>query len=137
MPELAKENSKEGLEAFIRYWFALLSYAYETGDASEAQTLADDSCVLCSDLFAGVATNYSDGRWLIGGLYKTPVIEVLWRSSATSQSAKVQVLQQEIHYINADGSAGREPTKAINDAAAFFGVFRNGGWSTTDLGVIR
>ncbi|WP_416430255.1 DUF6318 family protein [Paenarthrobacter nicotinovorans] len=32
MPELAKENSKAGLEAFIGYWYATYSYATETGD---------------------------------------------------------------------------------------------------------
>lgn len=137
MPELAKENTKEGLEAFIRYWFALLSYAYETGDVSGAKALADDGCVLCSDLFAGVATNYSEGRWLVGGTYQTPIIEVLWRTSATSQSAKAQVLQKEILYMNPDGSYGREPTPATNDAAAIFGVFRNDAWLAIDLGVIR
>jgi len=137
MPELAKENTKEGLEAFIRYWFTLLSYAYETGDVSGAKALADSGCILCSDLFAGVATNYSDGRWLVGGTYQTPVIEVLWQTSATSQAAKVQVLQKEILYMNPDGSNGRELTPATNDAAAVFVVFRNDAWLTTDLGVIR
>ncbi|WP_416418789.1 DUF6318 family protein [Paenarthrobacter aromaticivorans] len=137
MPELAKENSKAGLEAFIRYWFQLLSYAYETGDVQKAKTLADDGCVLCVDLLTGVATNYTDGRWLVGGRYETPVIEVLWQESSSLQSAKVQLLQQEIVYMNPDGSSGREPTAAINDAAAFFGIFRNGVWSATDLGVIR
>ncbi|WP_235036432.1 DUF6318 family protein [Arthrobacter sp. 18067] len=137
MPELAKENSKAGLEAFIGYWFQLLSYSYETGDDSRAKELSSESCLLCTDLLSGVATNYTDGRWLIGGQYRTPVIEVLWQPSAASQTAKVQVLQQQTIYMNADGTNGREPTAATNDAAAFFGVFNNGSWSTTDLGVIR
>lgn len=137
MPELAKENSKAGLEAFIGYWFQTLSYAYETGDVSRAKELSSENCVLCMDLLSGVATNYTDGRWLVGGQYKTPVIEVLWQPSAASQTAKIQVLQQQIIYSNADGTNGREPTAATNDAAAFFGAFNNGSWSTTDLGVIR
>ncbi len=32
LPEAAKAETKEGLEAFARYWFELLSYGYETGD---------------------------------------------------------------------------------------------------------
>ncbi|BCW60618.1 MULTISPECIES: DUF6318 family protein [Micrococcaceae] len=137
MPELAKENSKAGLEAFIGYWFQLLSYAYETGDSARAKELSSESCVLCMDLVAGVATNYTDGRWLVGGQYRTPVVEVLWQPSAVSQPAKVQVLQQQIIYMNPDGTNGREPTAATNDAAAFYGVFSDGSWATTDLGVIR
>ncbi|WP_364323123.1 DUF6318 family protein [Paenarthrobacter nitroguajacolicus] len=137
MPELAKENSKAGLEAFIGYWFQLLSYAYETGDTARAKDLSSESCLLCADLLSGVATNYTEGRWLVGGKYQTPVIDVIWEPSAASQPAKVQVLQQQILYLNADGSHGREPTAAINDAAAFFGEFADGSWSATDLGVIR
>ncbi|MCT9870011.1 DUF6318 family protein [Paenarthrobacter aurescens] len=137
MPDLAKENSKAGLEAFIRYYFQLLSYAYETGETTRAKELSSESCVLCADLLTAVATNYTEGRWLVGGKYQTPVIEVLWQPSAESQPAKVQILQQQISYQNADGSHGREPTAAINDAAAFVGVFTDGAWSTTDLGVIR
>ncbi|WP_309075700.1 DUF6318 family protein [Paenarthrobacter sp.] len=137
MPELAKENSKAGLEAFIGYWFQLLSYAYETGDTARAKELSNESCLLCADLLSGVATNYTEGRWLVGGKYQTPVIDVIWEPSAASQPAKVQVLQQQILYVNVDGSHGREPTAAINDAAAFFGEFADGSWSTTDLGVIR
>jgi hypothetical protein len=137
MPELAKENSEAGLEAFIGYWFQVLSYAYETGDVSRASELSRSSCLLCTDLLSNVATNYTEGRWLVGGRYRTPVIEVLWESSALTQTARVQVLQDQILYKNADGSNGREPTPAINDAAAFFGEFANGAWSATDLGVIR
>ena len=32
LPEAAKAETKEGLEAFARYWFELLNYGYETGD---------------------------------------------------------------------------------------------------------
>ncbi|WP_256212823.1 DUF6318 family protein [Arthrobacter sp. yr096] len=137
MPELAKENSKAGLEAFIGYWFQQLSYAYETGDVSKTKESSSNSCRLCADLLSGVATNYTEGRWLIGGLYQTPVIEVLWETSSTPQRAKVQVLQQQIVYMNPDGSTGRENTAATNDAAAFFGIYKDGSWSTTDLGVLR
>src|SRR6476661_305076 len=31
-PALADKNSKEGVEAFTKYWFQVLSYAYETGN---------------------------------------------------------------------------------------------------------
>ena len=137
MPAPAKVNSKEGLEAFIRYWFQLLSYASETGDVQAAKDLSAAECVLCSDLLSAVATNYTDNRWLVGGQYETPVVEVLWQPHGNQQSAKVQVLQQEIVYMNSDGSQGRAPTSATNDGAAFFANFSNGIWTVTNLGVIR
>ncbi|GAA4044349.1 hypothetical protein GCM10023063_33800 [Arthrobacter methylotrophus] len=32
MPAEAKAHTKEGLQAFMKHWVGLLSYAYETGD---------------------------------------------------------------------------------------------------------
>ncbi|MFP5313120.1 MAG: DUF6318 family protein, partial [Actinomycetes bacterium] len=32
LPEVAKTETKEGLEAFAKYWYELLSYGYESGD---------------------------------------------------------------------------------------------------------
>ncbi|BAS13781.1 hypothetical protein AHiyo8_20840 [Arthrobacter sp. Hiyo8] len=31
LPEAAKANTKEGVEAFARYWYELLNYGFETG----------------------------------------------------------------------------------------------------------
>lgn len=46
MPELARENSKAGLEAFIGYWYATLSYAYETGDTKQLLPISSPACAL-------------------------------------------------------------------------------------------
>ncbi len=43
LPEAAKAETKEGLEAFARYWYSLLNYAYETGDLSLDQRLYHSS----------------------------------------------------------------------------------------------
>jgi hypothetical protein len=41
LPEVAKTETKEGLEAFARYWFELLSYSYETGDTKQLEAASD------------------------------------------------------------------------------------------------
>ncbi|WP_276522965.1 DUF6318 family protein [Paenarthrobacter ureafaciens] len=137
MPELAKENSKEGLEAFIRYWFQLLSYAYETGDTARVAGLSSQQCALCGHLGRAVSKSYEDGSWMTGGILQTPVVEVRWDSSSYSQQAQVQLIQTEIRYFAADGTEHRELTGATNDAVAFFAEFRNDAWTTLDTGIIR
>lgn len=137
MPELAKENSKAGLEAFIGYWFQTLSYAYETGDSKTASDLSSPTCALCQHLLKSVSANYTDGRWLSGGRLRTPVTEVKWDTGTSLQEGKVQVIQEEIHYLDANGSESRELTTATNDAAAFFADFRGGSWVVSNLGVIQ
>ncbi|WP_458108320.1 DUF6318 family protein [Arthrobacter sp. R3-55] len=137
MPELAKENSKAGLEAFIGYWFQLLSYAYETGDSSSTSYLASSTCALCQHLAKSVDANYTDGRWLIGGRFRAPVAEASWDADSSSQQGRVQVIQEEIHYMDGNGTESRGLTMATNDAAAFFAKYQGGSWVVTDLGIIQ
>lgn len=135
MPELAKENSKAGLEAFIRYWYAQLSYVDETGDMSSWLPLISRDCRLCVRLQESGEDGYSKGRWLAGGKISVPVIEVQWGADSV-KVAKVQVLQDQIDYYNQDGSVGRTRSEASNDAFALFASFANNTWIVVDLGVI-
>ncbi|MFK0005262.1 DUF6318 family protein [Paenarthrobacter sp. NPDC090522] len=67
MPALAKENTKEGLEAFIRYWYAVGNYANETGDISELRSLSTPECQPCAYFQRASSDGYTNGRWLVGG----------------------------------------------------------------------
>src|SRR6478735_9580951 len=67
LPEVAKTETKEGLEAFTRYWFALLSYGYETGDATSFESIAPSPCEACQKVSKVIKDWHSEGRWLVGG----------------------------------------------------------------------
>jgi hypothetical protein len=135
MPELAKENSKAGLEAFIGYWYAQLSYVGETGDMSSWIPMIAQECQLCLSLQESGEDGYTNGRWLSGGRISVRTIEVRWTPDAL-QAAKVQVIQEPIDYFNADGSLGRPRSEASNDAFAFFAKYVDGAWIVVDLGII-
>ena len=135
MPELANENSKAGLEAFIRYWYAQLSYVGETGDLSSWLPLIAPECRLCLRLQESGKDGYTDGRWLAGGKISVPAIEVHWTGGSV-EAAKVQVVQDQIDYFNPEGSVGRPASTASNDAFAFFAKHADGKWIVVDLGII-
>lgn len=136
MPELAKENSKAGLEAFIGYWYATYSYATETGDLGPWSRATDVTTVSGAAYKKAVELNYANGRWVVGGRITTPVIEVLWQEGLDPQPAKVQVLQEQIQYFDADGSTGQQTTPDFNTAEAVMVTFRNGSWQVIDNGLI-
>jgi len=136
MPELAKENSKAGLEAFIGYWYATYSYATETGDTGPWSQSTDVTTVSGAAYKKAVDLNYIDGRWVVGGRITTPVIEVLWQDGSDSQPAKVQVIQEQIQYFDADGSSGQPMTPEFNTAEAVMVTFRDGSWQVIDNGLI-
>lgn len=136
MPELAKENSEAGLEAFIRYWYAIGNYADETGDISNLRTLSTPECQACTYFQKASTDSYKNGRWLVGGTVHIPRIEIVWDAAGNNHQARVQVIQDAINYYNADGTEGRPADAETNDAFVVVATFQTT-WKVVDTGVIR
>ncbi|MNI65576.1 hypothetical protein D3C73_1210890 [compost metagenome] len=137
MPELAKENSKAGLEAFIGYWYAQLSYSYETGSTEQLTPLSSSTCALCTSLRKGVESGWQDGRWIVGGAIRSATVEADFDPSMTTQVAAVQVIQETIEIRAQDGSLYQEPTAPTNSASRAALTFEDQRWLLIDLGLIR
>ncbi|WP_253951301.1 DUF6318 family protein [Paenarthrobacter sp. CM16] len=136
MPELAKENSKAGLEAFIGYYYAVGNYADETGDISGIRTLTTPDCKACTYYQKAAVDGARNGRWIVGGKVRIPKMEITWNPDQPTQQAKVQVVQEAIAYYNSDGSEGRPADAATNDAFIVVASFASA-WKVVDTGVIR
>lgn len=136
MPALARENSKEGLEAFVRYWYALGNYANETGDVTELSTLSAQQCQSCIYFQKAATDGHLNGRWLVGGSVMVPSIQITWNPTETSHQARVQVIQDAISYFNPDGTEGRPSDPPSNDAFVVVANF-HAEWKVVDTGVIR
>ncbi|WAH98904.1 DUF6318 family protein [Arthrobacter sp. MMS18-M83] len=137
LPEAAKANSKEGVEAFARYWFLALSYAYETGDVAVWSAMTSAECVFCNRLKQGLESAYVKGRWIVGGKMTTPSASANFKSEALSQQVEIQTIQGQIDYYDADGSVGQPATPSSNSASVLIAVFESGSWKVKDLGLIR
>ncbi|MHC6219758.1 DUF6318 family protein [Arthrobacter sp. MMS24-S77] len=137
LPEAAKANSKEGVEAFARYWFQALSYAYETGDMAVWSAKTAPQCVFCARIKKGIESGYSKGRWVVGGKMTTPSIKALHKPSAPSQQVEIQTIQDQIDYFEADGRVSQPSTPPSNSASVMIAVFESGAWKVSDLGLIR
>ncbi|MGX9902133.1 DUF6318 family protein [Arthrobacter sp. SA17] len=137
MPEAAKAETKEGLEAFAKYWYASLSYAYETGDVAPVSSGSDPNCVFCKGLIGGVTTAWQDGRWIVGGQIETASVTASVKPSAASHHATIQVVQQKLEIHKPGAGLYQQPTAISNTASQATAVFGSGGWMFTDLGLIR
>ncbi|MGO4652078.1 DUF6318 family protein [Arthrobacter sp. 2RAF22] len=137
LPEAAKANTKEGVEAFARYWFQALSYAYETGDTEHWSPKTASQCVFRASLKKGLDSGYSKGRWLVGGKMTTPSIRALYKPDAPSQQVEIQTIQDQIDYFEADGSISQPPTPPSNSATVMIAVFESDAWKVSDLGLIQ
>lgn len=77
MPEIAKEESKEGLIAFGQHWFDLVNYGYETGDAAPIREISAPDCEICASFYEDLEEGYANDDWIQGG-------ELTIRSSGTA-----------------------------------------------------
>jgi hypothetical protein len=136
-PAVADKNTKEGLEAFTKYWFALLNYGYETGDLTSWSELTANACVFCSNVKTSVSVGYRDGRWQVGGRLKTPSIRSSFKPNSASQQVVVQVIQEVTKYYKADKTVGRSPEPGTNTAVVVIAVHAKGKWAVSDMHLVR
>jgi hypothetical protein len=136
LPEVAKTETKEGAEAFAKYWFSVLSYAYETGDTEHLSALSGPDCVFCNGLVDDIEAAWAENKWISGGHIEIPVATA---KPATDGSTQVvlQVLQKELVIHNQDGSPYQEKTAATNAGSVAILKFVGEGWVVSDLGLIR
>ncbi|MCC9195481.1 DUF6318 family protein [Arthrobacter sp. zg-Y820] len=109
MPELAKQESKEGLEAFAEYWYALANYGYETGDPEPVRAVSAETCITCRSYYRVIQKGYVDDDWMVGG--KLHVQDVSSNFVATVDGyfqATTLILQDEMQFFGPEGVQGTE-----------------------------
>lgn len=136
LPAVAKTETKEGLEAFTRYWFAVLSYAYETGDVEPLKAVSGPQCAFCNGLVKNVSNAWTADKWISGGKVQTPAITAHVLENEPSQTT-VQVIQSEVRIHNPDGTLAQDSTKAVNTGSQAVATFGPDGWTLIELGLIR
>jgi Family of unknown function (DUF6318) len=137
LPEVAKTETKEGLEAFAKYWFSVLSYSYESGDIALFQSMTPSPCEACQKVNKVIKDWHSEGRWLVGGKLSTPVVNTTFiRGQDGRYQVAVQVHQDPLSYMRADGTVARTDPQAPDQGNLLVLVYENGAWSVVELGSI-
>ncbi|MDQ0692289.1 DUF6318 family protein [Arthrobacter sp. W4I7] len=136
LPEVAKTETKEGAEAFTKYWFSVLSYAYETGDTAALSQLSKPECTFCQGLVDDIEAAWAEGKWISGGQIEIPAATAKPSTDGSTQVI-LQVLQKELVIHNQDGSPYQDKTAATNAGSVAMVKFANAEWVVSDLGLIR
>ncbi|MFD0046110.1 DUF6318 family protein [Pseudarthrobacter scleromae] len=137
LPEVAKTETKEGAEAFAKYWFSVLSYSYETGDVDVFERIEPPSCPACQKVKEVVVNWNSEGRWLVGGKLTTPVADTTFdKDEAGNYKVAVQVHQEPLSYMRADGTIARTDPQMPDQGNLLVLAYKNGAWSVAELGSI-
>ena len=131
LPEAAKAETKEGLEAFARYWFQLLSYGYETGDPRPLVEVTSSACSACEHAKTCPGTRNgirTDGGWSEEQI-ATPSVQPQFVSAADGNyQVAIQVQQSPVRYYNADGSLDSADRQTEDTGNLMLAVFTDGSW---------
>ncbi|WP_458779418.1 DUF6318 family protein [Arthrobacter sp. D3-16] len=137
LPEVAKTETKEGAEAFAKYWFSVLSYAYETGDIAIFESVEPPSCAACQKVKEVIRDWHSEGRWLVGGKLTTPVADTTFMKDQEGRyKVAVQVHQEPLSYLRPDGSIARTDAQQPDQGNLLILSYENGGWTVAELGSV-
>lgn len=134
LPEAAKAETKEGLEAFAKYWYSTLNYAYETGDLTPIGSISDPSCALCGRVFPGIQKWNADGKWIIGSSVAVQAVQSKFvRTADGSFQVVIQSQQQSGSLRNADGTEAQQvqPSTVLGDL--MIARFANGEWKALNV----
>ncbi|RJU03160.1 hypothetical protein D6T65_03440 [Arthrobacter frigidicola] len=134
-PALADENSKEGLEAFTRYWFELFNYGYATNDWKAFSEVTDPGCGTCRNVLTAVNEHYESGGWIVGG-------EAEMRSFTSdfipniegSISSFVEVNQTAATTISEDGSVEGTSEARQESIDVVIALWEENRWVMLDFG---
>ncbi|MEJ3743758.1 DUF6318 family protein [Actinomycetes bacterium KLBMP 9797] len=69
LPAVGGTRTRDGGLAYVEYWFALLTYAQQTGDTDELTAAANGGCDDCVRVIALIRAAYDGGGSLRGGAY--------------------------------------------------------------------
>jgi serine/threonine-protein kinase len=65
----ARAATQAGATAFVRYWFATLTYATATGDTGPFQAASGQDCAACASAIQAIHAGWRGGQQLRGGAY--------------------------------------------------------------------
>ena len=134
-PPLADENTKEGLEAFTRYWFELFNYGYATNDWTAFSAVTDAGCGTCNNVVSAVRDLYAGEGWVVGATTEVGVFTTdFQKNTEGSISSYAEVVQSETATYNSDGSIKGVTARSEAQQDVLIAVYEGDRWIMLDFG---
>jgi hypothetical protein len=133
-PALADKNTKEGLEAFTKYWYELMGYAYETGNLKPVDEVTSAACASCGRVRPTIQSWNSEGRWIEGGRFEIFDATTKFRPDANgNQQVFVQYHRMAVNYRQANGNIKQAFQRTNLLADIFLAKYQDNGWFVTNV----
>lgn len=136
LPEAARQNTKEGFEAFTQYWFDTATYSFESGDSASLDAVSANDCKVCNSYISDIDQLRSSQGWASGPSWKISQFSSNMIRDPLAQVVGYFLLEESPSTIFAtDGTVAKSRKGGNNgNAKAAFASFESGLWSMRQLG---
>lgn len=104
LPDAAREQTEEGAEATLKYWWDAMEYLYLTGGRAPLENISGDECVFCENFLEVVPETVSNGGWYV--LEETISISDITVKDVNESGMIIfeyDVVQPKSQYFDAEG----------------------------------
>ena len=134
MPEAAKVQSKEGLEAFARHWYELLGYGYKTGNSEPVRAVTSPDCAAANSFYEAVADGYEDGSWMGGSEISIRIITSNYVLTVESRyQLEVEMFQEPLEFYETDGTFRIAYPRVNPGRQLFEASYSSNGWRVDNV----
>lgn len=124
LPAVATENTEEGAEATLKYFWEAIDYARLTGETDQLQLVSSDNCEFCEGFFDDWTAAYETGQWAVThGTVEEKISEV-WLGHDQEQNVPAadisfSLLDSAVDLYNDDGHLEQTSVGSSEDTAWF------------------
>ncbi|MFF0903548.1 UNVERIFIED_CONTAM: DUF6318 family protein [Kocuria sp. CPCC 205316] len=128
MPDLARQESREGAQAFLDYWSDAMWYAYQTGDTTFARDITSDACEACLAELDDLEAVYGEGNWTIGGRESIQIAQAEFFRAADGVYKPVVIYKREPGQLVSDAAIEIDAPGEPRDESVLYLDFSDGSW---------
>jgi hypothetical protein len=136
LPEVAKQNTAEGFEAFTQYWLDSATYAFESGNVQPLKLASAPSCKVCDRFVTEASQSREQGGWSDGPLWTVrDFASDMIRDPERRLLGRYLCIESASVEYERDGSIRRsfpgDPTGTLQE---IYASFEDGVWITLETG---
>ena len=138
MPEEAKVQSKEGLEAFARYWYEAANYGYETGDVGLVQAISAPDCTTCLNYYGVVEQGFVGDGWMAKSQIDVQDTHSDFLLTPENRyQAVVQLRQDDMEYYTPAGHVRTDESRPMPSAQLLEATWSDQRWITVNIATLK
>lgn len=130
VPEEASEQTEEGVEAALQYWFETRQYARNTGDTAPLEAASYTVCEFCDDQATLIQQTY-EGGWVVQEL--DVVVEIAVTFDGEDNANAYFLLDTGAYEIYWDGELHDEGDGEAETGWTAALAYGDGRWSVADM----